>query len=96
MSSNDKAEVAVEKVNENNDKASGDAKVEKGAKRAAEEKGVDAKKPRTDGEENGEEEEVEDDEEDVEGEEEEEEEDIAEEEEDEDGEGDGDDDEDDA
>jgi len=98
MSSNDKAEVAVEKVNENNDKASGDPKVEKGAKRAAEDKGIDAKKPRTEGEENGEEEDVEDDDEDVEGEEEEEEEDIpeGEEEEDEEGEGEGDEDEDDA
>jgi len=89
MSSNDKAEVVVEKASENNDKVSaGDAKAEKGAKRAAEDKGIEAKKARTDGEENGEEDDVEDEEE-VEGEEEEEEEDLPEEEEDDEGEGDG-------
>ncbi|KAF4530502.1 hypothetical protein B566_EDAN017519 [Ephemera danica] len=88
-STENNAEVAVEKVKENNDKPAADAKAEiKGTKRPAEEKGDDVKKQKK--EENGEEEEVED-EEDVEGEEEEEEEEIpeGEEEEEEEAEGEG-------
>ncbi|XP_021924374.1 glutamic acid-rich protein-like [Zootermopsis nevadensis] len=91
------AEVAVDKVTENNEKAGGDAKAEvKGTKRPAETKSEDAKKPKK--EENGEEEEDVEDEEDVEGEEEDEEEELpegeeeldeGEEEEDDEGEGDG-------
>jgi len=90
MSSNNdnNSEVAIEKA-ENNDK--GDSKVEKGAKRPSEDKGVDPKKAKTAL--NGDEDEVEEEDEDVDAEEEEEEEeDIpdGEEEEDEgdDGEGD--------
>jgi len=93
MSSNNdnNSEVAVDKVAENNEKA--DSKLEKGAKRPSEDKGVDPKKAKTalNGE-GDDDDEVEEEDEDVEAEEEEEEEDIpdGEEEEDEEGDGEGD------